>query len=65
MAIRILVNTLMTAELNVKTIYQLDAAVELAVNAGCDEIEINEPSQAVLDQLNRLRPNYQLTFKVY
>lgn len=65
MAIKITFDTLRNAELTITTIYQLDAAVELAINAGCDEITVNEPSQAVLDQVNRLRPNYKVSFKVY
>ena len=65
MSIKITIDTLRNSEITINNIYQLDAAVELAINAGCDEIIVNEPSQAVLDQVNRLRPNYSLSFKVY
>lgn len=59
---RVILNT-MGLGTKVHTIYQLDVLVQRALSAGASEIEIAEPSNAVLEQLHAKR-NYELLFKI-
>ena len=60
----VIVDTLKVQGAEVKTIYNLDAMVYQAVQSGSDVVYIKEPSLDVLAQINELRPNYNLMFKV-
>ena len=46
----------------IDTIYQLDVLIELS---NTKKVTIKEPSTALLEQIQSLRPNYLISFIIY
>jgi hypothetical protein len=62
--ITILVDTLRVEGYEIKSIYNLDAFVHLTLSHGNTVLTIKEPSLDVLAQINELRPQYNLIYRV-